>query len=366
MGFNCGIVGLPNVGKSTLFNALTQSQAAEAANFPFTTIEPNIGRVGVPDPRLEALAELAGPEAVLTTQLEFVDIAGLVKGASRGEGLGNKFLGNIREVDAICHVLRCFEGGDVTHVTGAADPVSDAETIKTELMLADMESLAKRIDPLTKKTRGQDKDAHRELKLVERALALLEEGKPARLMERAPDEEKAFRGLRLLTSKPVLYILNVDEDAAAHGNDLSAKATTMADAEGAGWVVISARIEEEIVQLADPSEKAEFLESIGLKEAGLTRVIRAGYELLHLITFFSASPKEVRAWTIPKGATAEVAAGAIHTDFQRGFIAAETISYDDYISLGGEQAARDAGKMRAEGRGYVVKDGDVILFRFNV
>ena len=366
MGFNCGIVGLPNVGKSTLFNALTQSQAAEAANFPFTTIEPNIGRVAVPDPRLDALAEFAKPDSVLTTQLEFVDIAGLVKGASRGEGLGNKFLGNIREVDAICHVLRCFEGGDVTHVTGAADPVSDAETVTTELMLADMESLAKRIDPLTKKTRGQDKDAHRELKLVERALALLEDGKPARLMERAPDEEKAFRGLRLLTSKPVLYILNVDEDAAADGNALSAKAISMAEEEGAGWVVISARIEEEIVQLTDASEKAEFLESMGLKETGLARVIRAGHELLHLITFFTAGPKEVRAWTIPKGATAEVAAGTIHTDFQRGFIAAETISYDDYIAFGGEQAARDAGKMRAEGRDYTVRDGDVILFRFNV
>ncbi len=366
MGFNCGIVGLPNVGKSTLFNALTQSQAAEAANFPFTTIEPNVGRVAVPDARLDALAELAKPEAVLTTQLEFVDIAGLVKGASKGEGLGNKFLGNIREVDAICHVLRCFEGGDVTHVSGAADPVNDAETVTTELMLADIESLAKRVDPLTKKARGQDKDAVRDLGLVERALALLEDGKPARVLERKPDEEKAFRGLGLLTSKPVLYILNVDEDSAADGNELSAKAEQMAKAEGAGSVVISARIEEEIVQLTDAAEKAEFLESIGLKETGLARVIRAGHELLHLITFFTVGPKEVRAWTIPLGATAQEAAGAIHTDFARGFIAAETISYDDFITLGGEQAAKDAGKMRAEGRGYTVHDGDVMLFRFNV
>jgi len=366
MGFNCGIVGLPNVGKSTLFNALTQSQAAEAANFPFTTIEPNVGRVAVPDARLDALAELAKPEAVLTTQLEFVDIAGLVKGASKGEGLGNKFLGNIREVDAICHVLRCFEGGDVTHVSGAADPVGDAETVTTELMLADMESLAKRIDPLTKKTRGQDKDAVRELALVERTLALLEDGKPALVLERKPDEEKAFRGLGLLTSKPVLYILNVDEAAAADGNELSTKAEQMAKAEGAGSVVISARIEEEIVQLTDAAEKAEFLESIGLKETGLARVIRAGHELLHLITFFTVGPKEVRAWTIPLGSTAQEAAGTIHTDFARGFIAAETIFYDDFIALGGEQPAKDAGKMRSEGRDYTVKDGDVMLFRFNV
>ena len=360
MGFNCGIVGLPNVGKSTLFNALTQSQAAEAANFPFTTIEPNVGRVAVPDARLEALAETAKPEKIVPTGLEFVDIAGLVKGASRGEGLGNKFLGQIREVDAIAHVLRCFDA-DAT-----ADPLSDAEVVSTELMLADMESLAKRIDPLTKKTRGHDKAAVKKLALVERTLAVLEDGDPARAMKVAPEQEKAFHGLGLLTSKPVLYVLNVDEDHAANGNAESEKAAEMAAAEGAGAVVISARIEEEVAQLSDPAERAEFLESLGLAETGLARVIAAGYELLGLITFFTASPKEVRAWTVKKGSTAESAAGVIHSDFQRGFIAAETVSCDDYVSLGGEQAAREAGKMRAEGRGYVVKDGDVILFRFNV
>ncbi len=360
MGFNCGIVGLPNVGKSTLFNALTQSQAAEAANFPFTTIEPNIGRVAVPDARLDALAEIAKPGKVVPTGLEFVDIAGLVKGASRGEGLGNKFLGQIREVDAIAHVLRCFDAD------APADPVGDAAVVSTELMLADMESLQKRIDPLTKKTRGGDKAAVAKLALVERALAVLEDGRPARTMEVAPDQEKAFRGLGLLTSRPVLYVLNVDEDHAANGNEASAKAAEMAAAEGAGAVVISARIEEEVAQLPDPTERAEFLESLGLAETGLARLIAAGYGLLGLITFFTAGPKEVRAWTVIKGSTADAAAGTIHTDFQRGFIAAETISYGDYVSLGGEQAAKEAGKMRAEGRGYVVKDGDVILFRFNV
>jgi len=366
MGFNCGIVGLPNVGKSTLFNALTESQAAEAANFPFTTIEPNVGRVSVPDDRLDALAAIAHPEQVLSTQLEFVDIAGLVKGASKGEGLGNKFLGNIREVDAIVHVLRCFDGGDVTHVDGAADPVSDAETVSTELMLADMESLAKRIDPLTKKTRGQDKVAVVELALVKRALELLENGQPARKLDLTEEEQKPFRMLGLLTSKPVLYVLNVDEDSAAEGNALSAKAAVMAAGEGAASVVISARIEEEVSQLGDPAERLEFLEALGLTETGLARVVRAGHKLLGLATFFTVGPKEVRAWTIPTGATAQESAGVIHTDFARGFIAAETIGYDDYISLGGEQAAKDAGKMRAEGRSYKVKDGDVLLFRFNV
>ena len=366
MGFNCGIVGLPNVGKSTLFNALTQSQAAEAANFPFTTIEPNVGRVSVPDNRLDALAAIAKPDAILPTQLEFVDIAGLVKGASRGEGLGNKFLGNIREVDAIVHVLRCFDGGEVTHVDGAANPVGDAETVTTELMLADMESLAKRIEPLIKKARGQDKAAVAELALAKRALDLLESGQPARKLDLAADEQKTFHRLSLLTSKPVLYVLNVDEDSAAQGNDLSAKAAAMAEEEGAGSVVISARIEEEVAQLVDPAERVEFLETLDLSETGLAKVVRAGYKLLGLLTFFTAGPKEVRAWTISEGAPAEAAAGAIHTDFQRGFIAAETISYDDYITLGGEQSAKDAGKMRAEGRDYTVKDGDVILFRFNV
>lgn len=360
MGFNCGIVGLPNVGKSTLFNALTQSQAAEAANFPFTTIEPNIGRVSVPDDRLDALAEIAKPEKVLPTGLEFVDIAGVVKGASKGEGLGNKFFGNIREVDAIVHVLRCFD------TDTPADPVGDADVVGTELMLADMESLGRRTENLVKKTRGQDKDAAAELALVERTLKLLEDGQPARKLDVSPDEAKAFRMLGLLTSKPVLYVLNVDEDNAADGNAISQKAAAMAEAEGAGSVVISAKIEEEIAQLTDPAERGEFLESLDLTETGLDRVIRAGYGLLDLITFFTAGPKEVRAWTVVKGATAQVAAGAIHTDFAKGFIAAETIAYDDYIGLGGEQPAKEAGKMRAEGRDYTVKDGDVILFRFNV
>jgi GTP-binding protein YchF len=362
MGFNCGIVGLPNVGKSTLFNALTQSQAAEAANFPFTTIEPNVGRVSVPDDRLDVLASIVKPESILPAQMEFVDIAGLVKGASRGEGLGNKFLGNIREVDAIIHVLRCF--GDETD--GVANPVTDAETVSTELMLADMESLTKRIEPLTKKARGQDKIAIAELALANRVLELLESGQPARNLALNDEDRKIIHMMGLLTSKPVLYVLNVDEDSADKGNDLSATAVAMVEAEGAVSVLISARIEEEVSQLADYAERIEFLEALGLREAGLTRVVRAGYELLGYLTFFTAGPKEVRAWTIPSGAKAEVAAGTIHSDFQRGFIAAETISYGDYISLGGEQPAKDAGKMRAEGRDYTVKDGDVILFRFNV
>ena len=358
MGFNCGIVGLPNVGKSTLFNALTQSQAAEAANFPFTTIEPNVGRVAVPDRRLDAITDIVKPQLVVPTQLEFVDIAGLVKGASKGEGLGNQFLGQIREVDAICHVLRCFDEG--------GDPVGDAETVTTELMLADMERLSRRSEALVKKTRGGDKAAGVELKLAEQALSLLEQGKPARQLEVSGDDEKAFKGLGLLTAKPVLYVLNVDEDAADDGNDLSAKAAAMAAAEGAGWVVISARIEDEVAQLTDPAERTEFLETLGLAETGLDRVIAAGYRLLDLITYFTANEKEARARTLPAGATALEAAGKIHTDFARGFICAETISYDDFIALGGEQAARDAGKMRAEGRDYIVKDGDLLLFRFNV
>ena len=325
-----------------------------------------MGRVSVPDPRLDALARIANPEQVLPTQLEFVDIAGLVKGASKGEGLGNKFLGNIREVDAIVHVLRCFDGGDVTHVDGAADPVGDAGTVTTELMLADMESLAKRIEPLTKKARGQDKAAIAELALAERALKVLEDGQPARTLDVSDDERKTFGMLGLLTSKPVLYVLNVDEDSAADGNELSAKAAAMAADEGSGSVVISAKIEEEVAQLTDPAERAEFLESLGLTETGLARVVRAGYQLLGLLTFFTVGPKEVRAWTISEGATAQEAAGTIHTDFAKGFIAAETISFDDYISLGGEQAAKDAGKMRQEGRNYITKDGDVMLFRFNV
>jgi hypothetical protein len=365
MGFNCGIVGLPNVGKSTLFNALTSTQAAEAANYPFCTIEPNVGRVGVPDPRLDTLAALAQSAKVIPTQLEFVDIAGLVKGASKGEGLGNQFLGNIREVDAILHVLRCFEG-DVTHVDGSIDPVRDAETVETELMIADLESLERRIQAATKRARGGDKEAKAELVLMERAVAVLQEGRPARLVERSVEEEVGFRRLQLLSAKPVLYVCNVDEGDVVDGNAFTRAVEAKARDEGAEVVVICAAIEAELAQLGDPEEKAEFLQSLGLEEPGLNKVIRAGYSLLGLLTFFTVGPKEAKAWTVPVGASAPEAAGAIHTDFQRGFIRAETIDYDTYVALGGEQAAKDAGKMRVEGKEYVVRDGDVFHFRFNV
>ncbi|MGR3756055.1 MAG: redox-regulated ATPase YchF [Tranquillimonas sp.] len=364
MGFRMGIVGLPNVGKSTLFNALTRTAEAQAANFPFCTIEPNVGEVAVPDARLDRLAAIAKSRQVVPARMTFVDIAGLVKGASQGEGLGNQFLANIRECDAIAHVLRCFEDGDVTHVEGRVDPVADAEVIETELMLADLESIERRMANLTRKVRGGDKEAVAQERLLRAAQAALEEGRPARTVAVDPDDEKAWRMLQLLTAKPVLYVCNVSEDEAASGNDLTRQVAEMAAAQGAGTVVISARIEEEISQL-DPDEAREFLETLGLEEAGLDRLIRAGYALLGLQTYFTVGPKEARAWTIPVGTLAPQAAGVIHGDFERGFIRAETIAYDDYIALDGEQGAKEAGKMRVEGKGYQVKDGDVLHFLFN-
>ena len=365
MGFNCGIVGLPNVGKSTLFNALTSTQAAEAANYPFCTIEPNRGRVGVPDDRLSRLAEIGKSAKVIPTQLEFVDIAGLVRGASKGEGLGNQFLGHIREVDAILHVLRCFDG-EVTHVEASVDPVRDAQTVETELLLSDLESVERRIQAAVKRARGADSDAKAELALLERILPVLQDGQPARSIARTVDEEPIFRRLQLLSAKPILYVCNVNEEEAATGNAYAAKVADMAAAEGARSVVISAAIEAEVAQLTDPDEKAAFLAAMGLEEPGLNKVIRAGYALLSLITFFTVGPKEARAWTVATGATAPEAAGVIHSDFQRGFIRAETVDYDTFVAQGGEQACRDAGKMRQEGKDYVTRDGDVFLFRFNV
>jgi len=364
MGFRMGIVGLPNVGKSTLFNALTRTAAAQAANFPFCTIEPNVGEVAVPDGRLEKLAALAKSRQIIPTRMTFVDIAGLVKGASKGEGLGNQFLANIRETDAIAHVLRCFEDGDITHVEGRVDPVADAQTIETELMLADLESVERRLQNIQRKIKGGDKEAVEQERLLKLAQAALSEGKPARTVKVSDDEQRAWRLLQLLTAKPVLYVCNVNEDDAAAGNDFSARVAEMARAEGNSHVVISARIEEEIAQLP-PEEQQEFLETMGLEEAGLDRLIRAGYELLHLQTYFTVGPKEARAWTIGQGTLAPQAAGVIHGDFEKGFIRAETIAYDDYVALGGEAAARDAGKLRAEGKTYVVKDGDVMHFLFN-
>ncbi len=364
MGFKCGIVGLPNVGKSTLFNALTKTAAAQAANYPFCTIEPNTGDVGVPDPRLKKISGIAKSANVIPTRLTFVDIAGLVRGASKGEGLGNQFLANIREVDAIAHVLRCFEDGDITHVEGRVDPLADAETVETELMLADLESLEKRVIRLRKQAQTGDKDAKLIVPVMESVLALLKDGKPARALEASPEERAILDSLNLLTSKPVLYVCNVDEDSAAEGNAYSARVMEHAKAEGSGAVVISAAIEAEISQL-EGEDQAEFLETLGLEEPGLDRLIRAGYELLDLITYFTAGPKETRAWTVTKGTKAPGAAGVIHTDFERGFIRAQTIAYDDFVQLGGENAAKEAGKARDEGKDYVVSDGDVMLFKFN-
>jgi len=366
MGFRCGIVGLPNVGKSTLFNALTQTAAAQAANYPFCTIEPNVGNVGVPDERLDRLAAIAKSAKVIETQLGFVDIAGLVRGASKGEGLGNQFLGNIRETDAVVHVLRCFEDDDIQHVDDRVDPVADAETVETELMLADLESLEKRVPALAKKAAQGDKEAKSAAAVLGRALDLLRDGRPARLTQaNDADEARALGQAQLLTAKPVLYVCNVEEASAANGNALSARVFAKAAAEGAQAVVVSAAIEAEIATMP-ADERGEFLSEMGLTETGLARVIRAGYELLGLLTFFTVGPKEARAWTVDRGATAPRAAGAIHTDFERGFIRAETIAYDDYVALGGEAGARDAGRLRSEGKEYVVKDGDVMLFRFNV
>ncbi|QIE42667.1 redox-regulated ATPase YchF [Meridianimarinicoccus aquatilis] len=364
MGFKMGIVGMPNVGKSTLFNALTRTAAAQAANFPFCTIEPNVGDVAVPDKRLDTLASIAGSKQIIPTRMTFVDIAGLVKGASRGEGLGNQFLANIRETDAIAHVLRCFEDDDVTHVDGRVDPVADAETIETELMLADIESIEKRLQGLTRKVRGGDKDAVQQERLLKAALVALEDGRPARMVDIDPDDAKAWKMLQLLTTKPILYVCNVDEGSAATGNEFSAKVAAMAEAQGAASVVISAAIEEEISQL-DAEEAEVFLEDLSLEEPGLDRLIKAGYELLKLETYFTVGPKEARAWTIRNGTLAPQAAGVIHGDFERGFIRAETIAYDDFVTLKGESGAKEAGKMRVEGKAYTVKDGDVLHFLFN-
>lgn len=366
MGFNCGIVGLPNVGKSTLFNALLSQQAAEAANYPFCTIEPNVGRVSVPDARLEACAKIAGSAQLIPTQLEFVDIAGLVRGASKGEGLGNQFLSHIRETDAILYVLRCFEDDDITHVEGGIDPLRDAEIIETELTLADLESVEKRRDNLAKKAKGGDKESVATLALLDAVYPLLAEGKPARLYTpKDKDEAKRFRQLQLITGKPVMYVLNVDEGSAATGNAISAKAIAMAKEKNAAAVVISAKIEAEMAGLSD-EEKKEFLADMGLKETGLNAIVREGFKLLGLVTFFTVGPKEARAWNVREGAAAPEAAGVIHTDFEKGFIRAETIAYDDYVALNGEQGAKEAGKLRLEGKEYLVKDGDIFHFRFNV
>jgi ribosome-binding ATPase len=366
MGFNCGIVGLPNVGKSALFNALTATEAAEATKYPFSTKEANVGRVAVPDERLEVCARLAKSAKIIPTQLEFVDIAGLVRGASKGQGLGNQFLGHLREADAIAHILRCFEDDNIVHVEGSVDPIRDAETVETELMLADLDSLERRLVAAQKRARGGDREAKSQLEVMEPALAALHDGRPARVADIPPERQRDLKALQLLTSKPVLYIANVDEAAAATGNDLSRRVLDYAAAQGAPAVMVAAAIEAELAILADDAERREFLADLGLAETGLDRVITAGYALLDLITYFTAGPKESRAWTIPRGTKAPQAARVIHSDFEKGFIRAETIAYADFVACGGEQGAKDAGKMRLEGAEYVVQDGDVMHFRFNV
>jgi GTP-binding protein YchF len=365
MGFKCGIVGLPNVGKSTLFNALTQTAAAQAANYPFCTIEPNVGEVAVPEPRLEKLAAVGGSKEIIPARMNFVDIAGLVEGASQGEGLGNKFLANIRETDAIIYVLRCFENDDITHVSGKVDPIADFEVVETELMLADMESLEKRKAGVVKKANSGDKEAKAQVALIDLALVELNEGRPARRAVISKDDTRAWNMLQLLTSKPVLFVANVDEDSAATGNEYSKRVEARATEEGAACVVISAQIEAELALLDEP-DRSEYLETLGLEEPGLTRLIHTGYNLLDLQTYFTVGPKEARAWTIRKGWSAPKAAGVIHGDFEKGFIRAETVAYKEYVEYGGEAGAKEAGKMRSEGKEYIVQDGDVMLFRFNV
>lgn len=366
MGFKCGIVGLPNVGKSTLFNALTATAAAEAANYPFCTIEPNVGLVAVPDNRLDHLAELAGSAKIIPNQIEFVDIAGLVKGASQGEGLGNQFLSHIREVDVITYVLRCFEDGNITHVEGSVDPIRDADIIETELVLADLESVEKRIPNLEKRIRGKDKEAQEQLELLVAIKPLLEEGKPARFFEVDEEQERTFKMLQLLTAKPVMYVANMSEEEVVDGNQYSQLVEKYAQEQGAESTRISAKIEEEIAALDDEKEKQEFLETVGLDETGLSQIIKRGYALLDQLTFFTVGPKEAHAWNLKAGLKAPQAAGVIHTDFERGFISAETVAYDDYAEAGSESAAKEAGKMRMEGKDYTVQDGDIFHFRFNV